>query len=228
MTLKKSVGNMYEFVTHMWGPVKGTCMHDCSYCYMKGQRFELGDLRINEKDIRNKLGENRIIFVCHTIDLFAKDVPTEWIERVLARCCKFPKNRYLFQSKNPARILDFIGQLPKDIFIGTTIETNRTGYYESKAPSYIERAKALNDLNKLGLDTMVTIEPIFDFDLDELVKIVMIANPKWINIGADSKNHNLPEPSREKVKQLIEVLQDKTDVELKRNLDRILKEIKIF
>ena len=63
MALKKSTGNMYEFVTHMWAPVLGTCKHDCSYCYMKNRRFELGPIRINEKSMRNKLGENNIIFV---------------------------------------------------------------------------------------------------------------------------------------------------------------------
>ena len=175
--------------------------------------------------MRNKLGENRVIFVCHTIDLFASNVPTKWIKRVLAHCCKYPANRYLFQSKNPARIIDFAKQLPPDVFLGTTIETNRSEYYESKAPSYMERAKALGKLSEMGFETMVSIEPIFDFDLDELVKIVMTANPKWINVGADSKGHNLPEPSKDKVKKLIETLQSKTDVELKRNLDRILERI---
>ena len=225
MAVVKRKGNMYEFVTHMWGPVVGTCDHNCSYCYMKTNRFELGDIRINEKSMKNRLGEDRVIFVCHTADLFANNIPAEWIDRVLAHCCEYPKNRYLFQSKNPGRIIDFADKLPNDVFLGTTIETNRTGYYESKAPSYIERAKGLGELSKLGFDTMVTIEPIFDFDLDELVEIVMIANPKWINIGADSKSHDLPEPSKEQVEELIKTLQSKTAVELKRNLDRILEGI---
>ena len=225
MAVTKQKGNMYDFVTHMWGPVKGKCKHDCSYCYMKNPRFKLGDLRIDEKAMRNRLGEDRVIFVCHTIDLFANDVPAEWINRVLSHCCEYPKNRYLFQSKNPTRIIDFAGWLPKNVFIGTTIETNRTEYYESKAPSYIERAEALGKLSKMGFETMVTIEPIFDFDLDEFVDIIITANPVWVNVGADSKGHSLPEPSKEKITALIETLQAQTDVELKRNLDRILEDI---
>lgn len=217
---------MYEFVTHMWAPVLGTCEHECSYCYMRNRRFELGPIRINEKAMRNRLGEGNIIFVCHTADLFANNVPAEWINRVLARCCEFSKNRYLFQSKNPARIIDFANKLPDDVFIGTTIETNREEYYESKAPSYMERAKALGKLSEMGFDTMVTIEPIFDFDLNELVEIVMTANPRWVNIGADSKGHKLPEPSKEKVTELIETLKEKTKIELKNNLDRIIGQMK--
>ncbi len=226
MPLIKQKGNMYEFVTHMWGPIVGTCSHKCSYCYVPATMAhfneELGKLRISEKNIDTNLGSDNIIFVCHTCDLFAEDVPAEWIERVLAQCRKYPKNRYLLQTKNPKRILEFAHLLPLDVLLGTTIETNRTEYYESKAPSYIERAQALGWLSLMGFVTMVTIEPIFDFDLEELVEIVIMANPKWINVGADSKGQGIPEPSKEKVTQLIESLQDKTDVELKRNLERIL------
>jgi DNA repair photolyase len=222
MTLVKQQGNMYEFVTHMWSPVKGRCSHDCSYCYMK--RFPLPEVHLNEKDLRNRLGENNFIFVGHTIDLFAEDVPTEWIEKTMFHCCNYPKNKYLFQSKNPRRMLDFTNIFPKDVLLGTTIETNRTDYYESKAPPYIERAKALQELSDMGFETMVTIEPIFDFDLDELVDLVITANPVWVNIGADSKGHKLPEPTKEQIIELVKTLKEKTDVELKRNLDRILGE----
>jgi DNA repair photolyase len=220
MALKKQVGNMYDFVTHMWAPVRGKCKHDCSYCYMK--RFPLPAMNLNEQDMKTRLGEGNVIFVCHTADLFADDVPAEWIKKVLLHCNQYPKNRYLFQSKNSGRFAEFDGKYPVDVFLGTTIETNRDIYVESKAPSYMERAKGLQKMNKMGYETMVTIEPIFDFDLDELVEIVITANPAWINIGADSKKHGLPEPSKEQIKELINVLQSKTDVKLKDNLKRIM------
>jgi len=223
MALRKQKGNMYEFVTHVWSPLRGKCEHDCDYCYMK--KFEQKEMKLDMKDLMTPLGKDRIIFVGHTVDLFASNVPTEWIELILTQLRAYPKNRYLLQSKNPARIIDFADQLPPDVFLGTTIETNRTEYYESKAPSYIERAEALGKLSEMGFDTMVTIEPIFDFDLEELVDIVITANPGWINVGADSKGHDLPEPSAEKITALITTLQSKTDVELKRNLERILGDL---
>lgn len=220
-------GNMYEFITLMYSPIRGKCKHACTYCYVPdiAKRFntELKPLFLDEKDLRKNLGKDETVFVCYTCDLFADDVPAEWIEKVLAHLCEYPENRYLLQSKNPNRMLDFIDKFPPDVLIGTTIETNRDNYYESKAPSMDERAKALGLLSEKGLDTMVTIEPIFDFDLDELVELVMTANPAWINVGADSKSHDLPEPSKEKVTALIEELQKRTGVELKRNLDRILE-----
>ncbi|KKL13258.1 hypothetical protein LCGC14_2527550 [marine sediment metagenome] len=226
MMLKKQKGNMYEFVTHMWSPVRGKCSHDCSYCYMK-KYGEQPPLHVDEKELMTDLGEDNFIFVCYTCDLFAKDVPGEWILKVLEMLRIYRTNRYLLQSKNPKRFLDFIDQCPDNGLWGTTIETNRDIYVYSKAPPYIERARALHLLHDLGHETMVTIEPILDFDVDELVELVLLANPTWVNIGADSKGHGLPEPSPEKVTKLVKALQEKTDVKLKRNLKRICSDLQI-
>ncbi len=46
-------------------------------------------------------------------------------------------------------------------------------------------------------EVMVTIEPIMDFDLEPFVEMIKNTKPKFVNIGADSKGHNLPEPSSE-------------------------------
>lgn len=211
---------MYEFVTHMWSPIRGRCSHDCSYCYMK-KWGEQPPLHIDDKDLWTDLGKGNFVFVGHTIDLFANDVPTEWIEGVLERLRYYSGNRYLLQSKNPKRFLDFINEYPPNILFGTTIETNRF-IVRSFAPPVSQRAMALAELSYKGFETMVTIEPIFDFDLDELIDLIVLANPKWVNIGADSKGHNLPEPSQEKVIRLIKALQEKTDVKPKKNLTRII------
>ncbi|GAI98054.1 unnamed protein product, partial [marine sediment metagenome] len=48
--------------------------------------------------------------------------------------------------------------------MGTTIESNRH-YKISNTPSIFERAWALREFNH-WLDTMITIEPILDFDLE--------------------------------------------------------------
>ena len=210
---------MYEFVTHTWSPIKGKCSHDCSYCYMK-KWGEQPPLHIDERDIKTALGRGNFIFVGHTIDLFAKDVPEEWIWQVLTRLRIFNENKYLLQSKNPKRFLDFLPQCPQKVLFGTTIETNRD-IVESKAPPVSQRAMALAELSSKGFETMVTIEPIFDFDLEDLVDLIVLANPEWVNIGADSKGHDLPEPPKEKVEKLIEILQKTTKIKLKGNLSRI-------
>ena len=216
--LKKQAGNMYDFVSHTWSPIKGKCSHDCSYCYMK-KWGEQPPLHLDEKDLETNLGEGNFIFVGHTIDLFADDVPTEWIIKVLEKC-RYYDNKYLFQSKNPERFAGHEHRFPLNVILGTTIETNRD-IVDSKAPSVLERANALHGLSVFGFSTMVTIEPIFDFDVDELVSLIVTAKPEWVNIGADSKGHGLPEPSRDKVEKLVRMLRNTTTIKLKGNLKRI-------
>ena len=78
-------------------------------------------------------------------------------------------------------------------------------------------------LREWPFDVYVTIEPIMDFDLDDLVEIIKIGQPKQVNIGADSGNNGLPEPSADKVRQLIDALKEFTIIDQKRNLSRLLK-----
>ena len=51
---------------------------------------------------------------------------------------------------------------------------------------------------------------------------IELIGPSWVNIGADSKGHGLPEPSRDKVVALIERLSQVTEVKQKPNLKRLL------
>jgi len=180
-------------------------------------------LHLDDKDLNTNLGSGKFIFVCHTCDMFAEDVPQRWIIDVLSRLRIYKDNKYLLQSKNPSRFIDFTGFYSDlHILLGTTIETNRD-IVKSKAPSAHDRATALYNLSKLGYSTMVTIEPIFDFDLEDLFDLIVLAKPEWVNIGADSKGHKLPEPPANKVKELVEALRYTTKIKLKGNLKRIYR-----
>jgi len=215
--MNKQKGNMYPWVTHTWNPIKGKCPHDCSYCYMK--RFPQGDLRLDEKTLKDGLGKDNFIFVGSSCDMFANKVPDEWIKRVLTHCIANIENTYLLQTKNPQKMYWFYSHswMGNNFIYGTTIETNRTTNI-SKAPNTIERAKYIEHFNGR---TMVSIEPIMDFDLDIFVRWIKLIQPKFVSIGADSKGHNLPEPSADKVKALIKELKKFTEVKLKDNLARL-------
>lgn len=145
MGLNKQKGNMYPFITHTWNPIRGKCPHDCAYCYMKA--FPQPELHFAEKEMETNLGSGNFIFVGSSTDMWALEVPSNWILAALNRCCTFD-NRYLFQSKNPQRFLEFINEFPPRVILSTTIETNRE-YLVSKAPNVFERLKALKELNKL-------------------------------------------------------------------------------
>ena len=183
------------------------------------------DLRIVMSELDTDLGKNNFIFVGSSTDIFANDVPHTWIYTVLARCKRY-KNRYLFQSKNPGKFIHFRDHFPKDTVLCTTIETNRNYYFDkqynvSKAPDIIYRATTMGGTYLKNFEKSVTIEPIMDFDLDELVRMIKHIKPSWVSIGADSKNHNLPEPSWDKVEALIKELEKFTKVVIKSNLYRL-------
>ena len=222
MALNKPIGNMYKFVTHTWNAIKGQCIHNCDYCYMKSNwtRFPKQNiLRLDEKTLKDNLGENRFIFVGSSTDMFADNVPKEWIIRTLKYCRQFPKNKYLFQTKNPKRFWEFINYFPKDSLLCATIESNRD-YNITKAPGVKERVSYMKNL---PFKIMITIEPILDFDLREFIDLIKEINPNWVNIGADSKRCDLKEPSKEKIELLIEELSKIPTLELKSNLERLRK-----
>lgn len=230
--LRKSIGNMYDFVTHTWNPIKGKCYHDCSYCYMK-QFGEQKPIHIDEKELKTDLGENNFIFVGSSCDIFAQDIPDQWIEMVLNKIYQFKNNEYLIQSKNPERTIEYFGfdnadgicTDPNNIHFCTTIETNR--YYDyimGNSPEPCQRADGISKISKLGLRTYLTIEPIMDFDLDEMVELIEKCNPVEINIGADSKGNHLPEPNDAKIQKLVSKLIQKYKINLKHNLSRLVKE----
>jgi len=220
--LNKQKGNMYGFVTHTWNPVTGKCSHNCNYCYMKVFK-NLGELRLNEKTLKDDLGRGNTIFVGSSTDMFAEDVPTEWIIKVLNYLKKFPENTYLFQSKNPMRFIKLRDDLISfNCILATTMETNKQELLNkfSNAPRITERSDAMTIK---GFRKMITIEPIMDFDVLPFISEIRRTQPEFVNIGADSKGHNLPEPSKEKILQLIEELGKFTKIINKENLDRLLK-----
>lgn len=216
MTLNKQSGNMYAFVSHTWNPIKGKCSHNCKYCYMT--KWKQKPLHLVERELIDNLGSNNFIFVGSSTDMFAVDVPKEWISRVLARCRAY-KNTYLFQTKNPMRFNEFKSEFPLSSIFGTTLESNKN-HGLSLAQDVSARALWLSDFK--ANSKMVTIEPIMDFDLVPLVSMIKNINPQWVNIGADSQRHNLPEPSKEKINELISALRCFTEVKIKDNLKRLI------
>lgn len=226
MPLNKSKGNMYDFITHTWNPIKGKCYHDCSYCYMTAmsKRFKMNDeLRLDEKELKTKFKEDQFIFVGSSTDIFAVNVPEPWISKVLEKC-EDSKSKFLFQTKNPERILRFQSRysILESSIICTTIESNK--YYDSimgNAPEPYERALAMERIS-WNSRTMVTIEPVMKFDHDLFLSLIKRCPPFQVNIGADSGNNNLPEPSREDLVRLICELEKLTTVHLKTNLKRLM------
>jgi len=224
MGLNISKGNMYSFVTHTWNTVKGECFHNCSYCYMKRWGKQKPP-HFDAKELKTDLGVDNFIFVGSGIDMFAQNIPEKWIIDTLDYLGRFTNNKYLFQTKNPERFKYFIDHKViryQKVVLCTTLESD--SYYPeimNQSPTPMERSIAMNELSGI-IDTYVTIEPIIEFHLEHFVNMIRRCNPIQVNIGCDSGRNDLPEPSKEKVLQLIEELQKFTTIHNKSNLKRLL------
>lgn len=223
MSLNKSKGNMYPWVTHTHAHLGGVCPHKCTYCYVDSFRERVpkyqGDLRLQQGELEVVYGSGKTIFIENCNDMWAEDVPIGWIYAILNHCFKYPENTYVFQTKNPRRYSDIKSLWPKNCICGITLETNRGISPISNAPAPRIRAR---DIILFEGRKFVTVEPILDFDVDILLSWIKWIDPEFVNIGADSKGHGLQEPPMAKVQALIDGL-DIYGIEIreKHNLERL-------
>jgi len=218
---------MYKESRKTWNPFWG-CRFDCKYCYPSFRRQARRQLKrcrkcadyiphFHPERLAKPLprtGEGEFIFTCDMGDIaFAEE---EWIYAILKRIRELPDRTFLIQSKDPRTFHAFI--FPSNVILGTTIETNRSHLIQeiSKAPMPWYRQLEMKRLNHPR--KMVTIEPILEFDLDELVRMVVDINPWRVYIGYDShpKENRLPEPPLRKFDKLEEELKKRgIDVRVK-------------
>jgi DNA repair photolyase len=252
MPIRKATGNMYLDVDWCWSPLVYGCQYQCSYCYAMKNFVKHGKSwdtlphwasenfkRVDERTDPIWKGLPKLpdgkIFVCYTTDLFASNVPVDWIETILAHCWEAcvvhgesELTTFVVQTKNPERLDEFdyiFRKFPKDtIQFGITLETNMDTSKISKAPHPIERAVAFKAfIAKTAYPAFVTIEPVMKFTSDSLINLIEIIKPDLLWIGADSKNSGLPEPDEnELVEFFYDVREIVWDVRLKPNLDRLL------
>ncbi|GAI31991.1 unnamed protein product, partial [marine sediment metagenome] len=242
MGLNKAGGAMYRWADWTVEPLAGRCPNDCTYCYIKSWPFCSsgkydGPQRLWESEFKIKLsnlGINRreelpfvpadvpVVFPCSGNDLGA--ATTSMKIRILEWLCKAPENFYLLQSKNPAGLKEVEQYFPPNAIVGTTLETNRDDLCRaiSNAPVPSERAEGMKLFNG-GHYLMISVEPKMDCDPGPFAELIREVGPAFVSVGADSKKHNLLEPSAEKVLDLINRLEEFTVVKKKKNLGRLLK-----
>lgn len=134
-----------------------------------------------------------------------------------------PETDFLVASKNPGCFGTRRSEsgYPDNVVLSTTIETNRYGEYESagvsEAPHPLVRARAMREHGHPRKH--VSIEPVLDFDVSDLVEMVKRIAPERVAVGyatLHAKNRlGLPEPSLDKTRSLIEELEGFTAVDVK-------------
>jgi hypothetical protein len=251
MSLTKAKGNMYEWCSHTHSYLTGKCPHGCKYCYVQAmcarfpnmRRRYSGPLAVDRKQLNvsydspaiRKYAVERglprpVIFIEHLNDLFAEGVPDTDIYDVINHCWDYIENGYVFQSKNPARVMQYAELLPAGSMIGTTAESDyvpqETYDLVHAPPPPMERLRGLMHLRvRCELDTFATVEPVLKMRHPEaFAAAIEQAGPSFVNVGADSKGKGLVEPTREELVRFLTAL-DRLGVKVKRktNLERLMK-----
>jgi len=207
------------------------CDHECVYCLpsfqrqMKRQKCELckgyiphTHLKRLKKPPPKTSGKDFIFFPSSGDIRFA---PKEAIQQAMDYAKKYSDRTFLTQSKNPEVFIDY--DIPKNMIVGTTIETNRVCFYTpseyhyyawiSIAPIPEKRFHSMTRLTWARQE--VTIEPILDFDLPILNDWIHRINPEFVYIGYDNHNCKLPEPKLAYTQRLIDVLSEDFEVRIK-------------
>ena len=218
--------NMYA-TAKTWSPFKG-CEFDCTYCkpsfqlQAKRQKHLCGDcynyVPHCHPERLAKIPSAEIVFVAGNGDIAF--CPPDFLKAILATIKKHnercPYKTYYLQSKEPQCLVPFLDQLPPNIIIVTTLETNRDEGYElvSKASLPSERYQQFLALN--WPRKVVTIEPVMDFDEDVFKRWLLTIKPEyvWLGLNSRTKQVQLPEPSAGKLTRLVKGLQ-KAGVALK-------------
>lgn len=208
-----------------WNPFTG-CNFNCSYCWARKlaetklkASYPNGFLPMfHPERLKVKFQPDDFVFVCSMGDISFASL--EVMNRVTATIKNYPATSFLFCSKAPS-FLRAGRFLEPNIYLGTTIETNR--YYRvSNAPTPEERYSAVREI--VNPHKFLSIEPVMDFDFIEFSNWIYDINPEIVEIGADNYKNNLPEPSGDKVLKLIEVLTlHGVNVVQKQGLERLLK-----
>lgn len=132
----------------------------------------------------------RTIFVCSMADLFGDWVPDTWIQEVFMACEAAPQHRYLFLTKNPARLCKMAseGILPRhdNWWFGSTLDNKNA----KRFPGGIK------------YHTFTSIEPLTEH---MHVGLGSFGSDKWVIVGAETGNRKGKiTPKREWVENIVE------------------------
>jgi protein gp37 len=172
-----------------WNPVTG-CLHGCAYCYARdiaARYYDQGfapaflpdrlaapqTTRVPEQAKRDVAFRN--VFTCSMSDLFGRWVPADWIDAVLEQVSANPQWNFLFLTKFPVRLQEFI--FPDNAWVGTTVDA------QARVKN-AERAFARVQAKVKWLSCEPLLEPLRFEHLDLF---------QWVVLGGASQSSETPE-----------------------------------
>lgn len=175
-----------EWTDKTWNPITGCTKYSegCRNCYAETMARRLKamglakysngfELTMHETSLNEPLKWKAScnIFVCSMSDLFHKDVPFEFIDKVINIIKLTPQHRYQILTKRAERMLEYFQDraIPKNIWLGVTVENEQAKY----------RIDLLRQLNPTI--RFLSCEPLLE-DLGEM----NLSNIDWVIVGGES------------------------------------------
>lgn len=123
-----------------------------------------------EEPVGWRKGHN--IFVCSMSDLFHKDVPFEYIDRIMEVIRRTPQHRYQILTKRAERMAEYFAThpVPANVWLGVTVECQAT-------KQRIESRRSI----KAAPIRFLSCEPLLE-DLGQLD----LQNIDWVIVGGES------------------------------------------
>jgi len=179
-----------QWTERTWNPVTGCSKisQGCVNCYaevmsrrLKGmgqKKYQNGfRLSLHEETLSEptKTSNPSMFFVCSMGDLFHKDVPFEFINKVMATIDKCPQHTFQILTKRPYRMASYFRMerdVPENVWIGTTVECAETVHR-------IEEVRSIGKYNTDGTKVrrFLSCEPLLsdlgDMDLKGIDLVIV-------------------------------------------------------
>ena len=182
-----------EWTDASWNPITGCTKISagCQYCYaemmtrrlcaMKVDKYKNGfTVTLHDDCLEEpvKWKKPKTIFVCSMSDLFHKDVPFEFIDKVLSVIERTPQHRYQILTKRADRMAEYFSSrsVPANVWLGVTVDV------KSSKP----RIDALRGIGGVPI-RFLSCEPLLE-DLGT----IDLTGINWIIVGGESGKRARP------------------------------------
>jgi len=182
-----------EWTDATWNPVTGCTKASagCAHCYaeMMSRRLKaMGTpkyangfnvtLHEDALDEPKKWHKPRTIFVCSMSDLFHKDVPFEFVDKVLQVIKDTPQHRYQLLTKRAERMEEYFmtRNVPRNVWIGVTVEVRSSS-------GRIDCLRSIQNAPIRFLSCEPLLEDLGDLNLDGI---------DWVIVGGESGTQARP------------------------------------
>jgi protein gp37 len=143
--------------------------------YENGFKFNLVPSRLNDPYKRKK---PTVFFVNSMSDIFHKDMPEDYLDRIFEVIENTPQHTYQILTKRADKMYDFFSKrpVPNNIWLGVTVDNRKEG---------LPRIDKLRNIKATVL--FLSVEPLLE-DLNT----IDLTNIDWVIVGGESGNKARP------------------------------------